>query len=99
MTRTITLRLSDEAYEAVKRHADAEKMSMNSWIESVLDAEDMRRRGAAHAAWMRANPWVSRAALAFVQANQHALAAAGLPSVTARHTMTENTGTSGTSDT
>jgi hypothetical protein len=44
MARTITLRLSDTAYEAVKRHADAQKRSMNAWIEEVLDAEDMCRR-------------------------------------------------------
>lgn len=48
MARTITLRLSDTAYEAVKRHAEADKRSMNAWIEEVLDAEDMRRRCAAH---------------------------------------------------
>lgn len=82
MTRAITLRLSDEAYEAVKRHADAEHMSMNSWIESVLGAKDIRRRCAAHAAWIEANPSVTRAALAFGQANQQALAAAGLPNLT-----------------
>lgn len=81
MTRTITLRLSDEAYEAVKRYAEAEHTSMNSWVEGVLDAEDMRRRCAAHGAWMEANPSVAAAALAFGQANQQALAAAGLPNV------------------
>ena len=62
MARTITLRLSDEAYEAVRRHADADHTSMNSWIETVLDAEDMRRRCMAHAAWLEANPAMSRAA-------------------------------------
>jgi hypothetical protein len=81
MMRTITLRLSDEAYEAVKRHADAVHMSMNSWIEGVLDAEDMRLRCAAHAAWIEASSSVTSAALAFGQANQQALAAAGLPSL------------------
>lgn len=81
MARTITLRLSDEAYEAVKRHADAEHMSMNSWIEGVLDAEDMRRRCVAHAAWIQANQSVASAALAFGRANQQALAATGLPSL------------------
>ena len=48
MARTITLRLSDSAYEAVKRYADADQQSMNSWIEGLLDIEDMRRRCAAH---------------------------------------------------
>ena len=81
MTRTITLRLSDEAYEAVKRYAEAEHTSMNAWVEGVLDAEDMRRRCAAHGAWMQANPSVGSAALAFGQANQRALADAGLPTV------------------
>jgi hypothetical protein len=56
MARTITLRLSDTAYEAVKRHADAEKRSMNAWIEGVLDAEDMRRRCAAHHEFLANNP-------------------------------------------
>ena len=55
-TRTITLRLSDAAYEAVKRHAEADQQSMNSWIEGLLDIEDLRRRCAAHDQWMLANP-------------------------------------------
>ena len=56
MARMITLRLSDGAYEAVKRYADADQQSMNSWIENLLDVEDMRRRCAAHDQWMRARP-------------------------------------------
>jgi hypothetical protein len=56
MARTVTLRLSRQAYEAVKRYAEAEHTSMNSWIESVLDAEDMRRRCAAHGEWLRSDP-------------------------------------------
>lgn len=56
MARTITLRLSDEAYESVKRHAEADRLSMNTWIESLLDLEDMRRRCAAHDRWLMANP-------------------------------------------
>jgi hypothetical protein len=52
----ITLRLSDSAYEAVKRYADADRQSMNSWIERLLDVEDMRRRCAAHDQWMLAHP-------------------------------------------
>jgi hypothetical protein len=56
MARMITLRLSDSAYEAVKRYADADQQSMNSWIENLLDIEDMRRRCAAHDQWMRAHP-------------------------------------------
>ncbi|WP_099042276.1 hypothetical protein [Mycobacterium neglectum] len=56
MAKTVTLRLSDGAYEAVKRYADADHTSMNSWIEGVLDVEDMRRRCEAHDHWMREHP-------------------------------------------
>ena len=31
-------------------------MGANSWIENLLDIEDMRRRCAAHDQWMRAHP-------------------------------------------
>jgi hypothetical protein len=71
MTRTITLRLSDRG----RAHFD-ERL-----VEAVLDAEDMRRRCAAHGAWMEANPAIAGAALAFGEANQQALGAAGLPSL------------------
>lgn len=56
MAKTVTLRLSDGAYEAVKRHAEADQKSMNAWIETLLDAEDMRRRCHAHDLWMRQHP-------------------------------------------
>jgi len=56
MARTIKLRLSDSAYDAVKRYADADQQSMNSWIEGLLDIEDMRRRCVAHDRWMTAHP-------------------------------------------
>jgi hypothetical protein len=56
MARTITLRLSDTAYAAVKHYAGADKQSMNAWIETVLDAEDMRRRCSAHSQFLTANP-------------------------------------------
>ena len=46
---------------------------MDTWIEAVPDAEDMRRRCAAHEAWMAANPLVASAALAFGAANQPAI--------------------------
>ncbi len=46
MARTVTLRLSDATYEAVKRYAEADQQSMNSWIEGPS-----RRRG--HAAALR----------------------------------------------
>lgn len=83
MARTITLRLSDEAYEAVRRYAEADHNSMNGWLEAVVDAEDTRRRCAAHGAWMKANPQVAAAALDFHHANQNVLAAAGLPNLAA----------------
>ena len=56
MARTITLRLSDRAYEAVRRYAEADQQSMNSWIEQVLDVEDMRRRCESHGRWMAEHP-------------------------------------------
>ena len=56
MVRTITLRLSEQAYEAVKRYAETDQQSMNGWIEGVLDVEDMRRRCAAHGQWMAGHP-------------------------------------------
>jgi len=48
--------LSDSAYEAVKRYAEADRQSMNAWIEGLLDVEDMRRRCAAHDRFMAAHP-------------------------------------------
>jgi len=69
MARTITLRLSDAAYEAVKRYAEADRQSMNSWIEGVLDVEDMRRRCAAHDAWMAAHPEAAAFAEAWADRN------------------------------
>lgn len=59
MARTITLRLSDAAYQALKTHARADNQSMNAWIEGLLDAEDIRRRCAAHDAFMVTNPAVA----------------------------------------
>jgi hypothetical protein len=56
MSRMITLRLSDAAYEAVKRYAAEDQQSMNSWVEGLLDIEDMRRRCVAHDQWMLAHP-------------------------------------------
>ena len=56
MARTITLRLSDSAYESVKRHAETDNRSMNAWIEELLDAEDMRRRCAAHNEFLANHP-------------------------------------------
>ena len=56
MAKTITLRLSDSAYAAVKRYSEAAGQSMNAWIERVLDAEDMRLRCAAHGKWLASHP-------------------------------------------
>lgn len=56
MAKTITLRLSDDQYDLVRRYADDDRQSMNAWIESLVDVEDMRRRCAAHGQWMANNP-------------------------------------------
>ncbi len=72
--KTITLRLSDEAYQRVKRYADTEHTSMNSWIESLLDAEDMRRRCAAHDRWMASHPEAVEFAEAWAEQNVDELA-------------------------
>ena len=74
MARIITLRLSDEAYEAVKRYADADQQSMNSWIECLLDVEDMRRRCAAHGRWMATHPNAVAFAEAWADRNLNELA-------------------------
>jgi hypothetical protein len=52
----VTLRLSDSAYAAVKRYAEADQLSMNAFIEGLLDVEDMRRRCAEHDRWMTDHP-------------------------------------------
>lgn len=56
--------MSDSAYAAVKRYAEADQQSMNAWIEGLLDVEDMRRRCAAHDRFMTTRP----DAVAFSQA-------------------------------
>jgi hypothetical protein len=55
MARTITLRVSDGVYEAIKRYATADQQSMNAWIEGLLDVEDMRRRCSEHERWIAAH--------------------------------------------
>ncbi len=72
--KTISLRLSDEAYEAVKNYAEAEQRSMNAYIESLLDAEDMRRRCQAHGEWMAAHPEAVAFAEAWADQNLEELA-------------------------
>jgi hypothetical protein len=74
MARIITLRLSDDAYAAVKRYADTDQQSMNSWIEGLLDVEDMRRRCAAHDRWMEAHPEAVSFAEAWADRNLDELA-------------------------
>jgi hypothetical protein len=69
VARTVTLRLSDSAYEAVKQYAEADRKSMNAWIETVLDAEDMRRRCDAHNHWMREHPDVGAFSEAWADRN------------------------------
>lgn len=56
MAKTVTLRLSDSAYAAVKRYAEADQLSMNAFIEGLLDVEDMRRRCTEHGRWMNDHP-------------------------------------------
>lgn len=56
MAKTVTLRLSDSAYAAVKRYAEADQLSMNAFIEGLLDVEDMRRRCTEHDRWMSDHP-------------------------------------------
>lgn len=53
MTRTITLRLSERVYQAVKQYAGSDQQAMDRWVQGLLDAEDMRRRCGAHDRWMR----------------------------------------------
>ena len=43
----------------MKQYAEADHKSMNSWIETLLDAEDMRRRCEAHDQWIREHPKVA----------------------------------------
>ncbi len=74
MARLITLRLSDSTYEAVKRYADSDQQSMNSWIENLLDVEDIRRRCAAHDQWMRAHPDATSFSQAWADRNLDELA-------------------------
>jgi hypothetical protein len=56
MAKTITLRLSETAYDMVRRYAEDDQKSMNAWVENLLDTEDMRRRCAAHDRWMQEHP-------------------------------------------
>jgi hypothetical protein len=48
----------------VKHYAEADRQSMNSWIEGLLNVEDMRRRCAAHDRFMASHP----VAVAFTEA-------------------------------
>ncbi len=73
MARMITLRLSDTVYDAVKRYAGSDEQSMNSWIERLLDAEDMRRRCAAHDRWMLSHPDATAFTQGWADRNLHDL--------------------------
>jgi hypothetical protein len=73
MAKTITLRLSDVQYDLVKRYADDDRQSMNAWIESLVDVEDMRRRCAAHGQWMANSPETVALAEAWADQNLEAL--------------------------
>jgi hypothetical protein len=74
MARTITLRLPDALYDTVRRYAEDDAQSMNAWIESLLDLEDMRRRCAAHEQWLTHHPEHARAAEAWADGNLGELA-------------------------
>ncbi|MEJ2870066.1 Arc family DNA-binding protein [Actinomycetospora sp. OC33-EN08] len=74
MARTITLRLPDEVYEMVRRYAESDAQSMNAWIESLVDGEDMRRRCAAHEEWLVSRPEHVRRAEAWADGNLDELA-------------------------
>jgi hypothetical protein len=74
MARVITLRLSDSAYESVKRYAEADQQSMNSWIEGLFHVEDMRRRCAAHDGWTVKHPEAVAVAEAWADRNLEELA-------------------------
>ncbi|MPZ00661.1 MAG: hypothetical protein GEU97_22335 [Actinophytocola sp.] len=74
MTRTITLRLSESAYDTVKRYAESDQQSMNSWIEGLLAAEEMRRRCQAHDRWLREHPDAVEFAEAWADQNLDELA-------------------------
>jgi hypothetical protein len=69
VAKTVTLRLSDSVYDAVKQYAEADQKSMNAWLETVIDAEDMRRRCEAHDQWMRAHPDVGAFSEAWADGN------------------------------
>ena len=56
VAKPFTCRFSDGVYEAAKQYAHADDQSMNTWLEQLIAAEDMRRRCAAHEAWMSAHP-------------------------------------------
>jgi hypothetical protein len=73
MAKTITLRLTDDQYDLVKRYADDDQRSMNAWIESLVDIEDMRRRCAAHGQWMADNPEIVAFAEAWADENLESL--------------------------
>ena len=65
----MTQRLSDRAYATWKHYANEDDTSLNAWIETVLDAEDMRRRCEAHDRWMRDHPEASTFSEAWADRN------------------------------
>ncbi|HTX95080.1 MAG TPA: hypothetical protein VME67_09655 [Mycobacterium sp.] len=73
MAKTITLRLSDDQYDLVKRYAADDRQSMNAWIEALVDVEDMRRRCAAHGEWMSNHPDAVNVAEIWADKNLEAL--------------------------
>jgi len=73
VAKTITLRLSDDQYDLVKRYAADDRQSMNAWIEALVDVEDMRRRCAAHGEWMSNHPDAVNVAEIWADKNLEAL--------------------------
>ncbi|MGV9801602.1 hypothetical protein ACWDTP_26500 [Mycobacterium sp. NPDC003449] len=53
---SFSLRLSNDAYEAVQKHSRDDEKSMNAWLEHLVEAEDMRRRCTAHERYMAEHP-------------------------------------------
>ena len=51
--RTITVRMDDETYNAVKQWGEQEHQSLNRVITGLIEREWFRRRCAAHDAQMR----------------------------------------------
>ena len=63
------LRLPDALYETARRYAESDSQTINSWIETLLAREDMRRHCVAHEAFLVAHPEQVRFAEAWADGN------------------------------